>query len=44
MIQKFDLFVLQSTLPILQIEALLDSLLYIEFVIILLMPLLTTMQ
>ncbi len=51
MIQKFDLFVLQfvlfllpSTPPIFQIEALSDYLLYREFVITLLMPLLTTMQ
>jgi hypothetical protein len=51
MIQKFDLSVLQSVLfllpstpPIFQIEALFNYLLYIEFVITLLMPLLTTMQ
>ncbi len=48
MIQKFDLFVpqfvlfvLQSTLPIFQIKALSDSLLYIELVVAFLMSLLT---
>jgi hypothetical protein len=47
-IQKFDLFVpqfvlfvLQSTLPIFQIKALSDSLLYIELVVAFLMSLLT---
>jgi hypothetical protein len=44
MIQKFNLSILQSTLFVFQIQALFDSLLYTNFIVTLLMPLLIIVQ
>ncbi len=44
MIQKSNLSILESTLFVLHIEALFDSLLYTNFIVVLLMPLLIIVQ